>query len=73
MLLKAHCGAVDANSVYKGNPPFAERDFDKASLPRILCRFYVENMTPTMRRKARGIFIERKEITQARGVKDYYA
>ena len=32
--------------------------------------FYVENRTPTMRRKARGIFIERKEITQ--GVKDYY-
>ena len=76
MLLKPQCGAVDANSVYLGNPPFAEcdvdSDVDKASLPHILCRFHVENLnrTPTMRRKARGIFIERKEITQ--GVKDYY-
>ena len=72
MLLKPQCGAVDANSVHLGNPPFAECDFDKASPPHILCRFYIENTsrTPTMRRKARGIFIERKEITQ--GVKDYY-
>ena len=64
MLLKPRCGAVDANSVYLGNPPYAECDFDKASLLHILCKFYVENGTPTMRRKARGIFIERKEITQ---------
>ena len=70
MLLKPQCGAVDANSVYLGNPPYAECDFEKASLPHILCRFYVENRTPAMRRKARGIFIERKEITQ--GSKDYY-
>ena len=50
MLLKPQCGAVDASSVYLGNPPFDECDFDKASLPYILCRFYVEMMTPTMRR-----------------------
>ena len=61
-LLKPQCGAVDASSVYLGDPPFDECDFDKASLPHILCRFCVENRTPTMRRKARGIFIERKEI-----------
>ena len=35
MLLKPRCGAVDANSVYLGNPPHAECDFEKASLPHI--------------------------------------
>ena len=71
MPLKPQGGAADANSVYLGNPPFDECDFDRDSLPHILCRFYVENRTPTMRRKARGIFIEHKEITQ--GANDYYA
>ena len=61
MLLKPPCGAVDTNSVHLSNPPFAECDFDNASLPHTLCRFHVENRTPTMRRKARGIFIERKD------------